>query len=101
MQCDKKKTIHKKHLNPGVARWLSYLQDYNFTVEYRKGKYVSHIDCLSYNTIVRVPKVNVVRRGTWLETKQTKYPEIQEIIQKVLAGESITSDYKVKNELLL
>lgn len=32
-----KSTINKKDLSPRVARWWSYMQDFTFDVEYRKG----------------------------------------------------------------
>lgn len=40
-------TALKKDLNPLVARWWIKLQDYDFTIEYRPGSKMSHVDYLS------------------------------------------------------
>lgn len=37
----------KKSINPQVARWFNILQEYDYTLEYRKGERMSHIDALS------------------------------------------------------
>jgi hypothetical protein len=41
-----KLTKTKKDLPPRVASWWMYLQAFNFTIEYRKGKCVTHVDYL-------------------------------------------------------
>ncbi|XP_062532853.1 uncharacterized protein LOC134201633 [Bombyx mori] len=46
-----KLTQRKKDLLPRVARWWIYLQDYDFSLEYRKGAVLSHADYLSRNPI--------------------------------------------------
>lgn len=44
-------TMTKKEINPRVARWWIYLQDYNFDIEYRPGRRVAHVDYLSRNPV--------------------------------------------------
>lgn len=46
-----KSTQKKKDLLPRVARWWVYLQDFDFTLEYRKGTSMSHADYLSRNPV--------------------------------------------------
>lgn len=42
-------TALKKALHPRVARWWIKLQDYDFTIEYRPGNKMGHVDYLSRN----------------------------------------------------
>lgn len=37
----------KKNVNPQVARWFSILQEYDYTIEHRKGQTMTHVDALS------------------------------------------------------
>jgi transposase InsO family protein len=37
----------KRSINPQVARWFATLQEYDYTVEYRKGERMAHVDSLS------------------------------------------------------
>ncbi|GFT93116.1 hypothetical protein TNCV_4401021 [Trichonephila clavipes] len=41
------KTLSKKELNPRIARWALYLQEYNYTIEHRTGSKMAHVDALS------------------------------------------------------
>jgi hypothetical protein len=42
-------TALKKDLHPRIARWWVKLQDYDFTIEYRPGSKMAHVDYLSRN----------------------------------------------------
>lgn len=46
-----KATMNKKDLTPRVARWWTFLQDFEFEIIYKKGKYIGHIDFLSRNPV--------------------------------------------------
>lgn len=37
----------KKSVHPQIARWFATLQEYDYTVEHRKGEQMSHVDALS------------------------------------------------------
>jgi transposase InsO family protein len=37
----------KRSINPQVVRWFATLQEYDYTVEYRKGDRMAHVDSLS------------------------------------------------------
>jgi hypothetical protein len=82
-----KATVHKRDLIPRVARWWIYLQDFDFEVEYRKGKHVAHVDYLSRNPPNTVLAVNPIAEGTWLEIEQSKDRETKSIIAKINAGD--------------
>ncbi|KAH0820498.1 hypothetical protein GEV33_002293 [Tenebrio molitor] len=79
-----KATVHKRDLIPRVARWWIYLQDFDFEVEYRKGKHVAHVDYLSRNP-----------PNTVLADRETK-----SIIAKINAGDPVVSDFEVKHSIL-
>ncbi|KAI5754078.1 hypothetical protein M8J77_005524 [Diaphorina citri] len=50
--CQSLKATHtKKDLIPRVQRWWSFLQSYDFTIEYRKAERMSHVDYLSRNPV--------------------------------------------------
>lgn len=61
-----KSTMNKKDLYPRVARWWTFMQDFEFNVIYKKGKYISHVDFLSRNPVENVDHVNLI-------TKDSKY----------------------------
>lgn len=60
-----KSTERKKDLLPRVARWWIYLQDFTFTIEYRKGAAMSHADYLSRNPAVLVS--HIVKPRNWAQ----------------------------------
>jgi hypothetical protein len=95
-----KATVHKRDLIPRVARWWIYLQDFDFEVEYRKGKHVAHVDYLSRNPPNTVLAVNPIAEGTWLEIEQSKDRETKSIIAKINAGDLVVSDFEVKHSIL-
>ncbi|KAL0881567.1 hypothetical protein ABMA27_001398 [Loxostege sticticalis] len=43
------KTLYKKDVPAKVARWILYLQDFNYTIEHRTGDKMQHVDALSRN----------------------------------------------------
>ena len=45
-------TLSKKDLNPRIARWALWLQNYDYTVEHRNSDRMKHVDALSRNHIL-------------------------------------------------
>ena len=104
-----KATKNKKHLLPRVARWWVYLQDFNFDIEYRKGKCIEHVDFLSRNpppdsanSVVSADtcNVNVVSVESWLQVAQRNDKDTIDLIERVKAKDAVISDYEVVNDLL-
>lgn len=40
-------TLSKQNINPRISRWAMLLQDFNYEVQHRPGKRMSHVDALS------------------------------------------------------
>lgn len=93
-----KMTQRKKDLQPRVARWWIYMQDFNFTLEYRKGCLMSHVDYLSRNP---VNVINAVQKPlNWAQIAQAGDEETMSLIEKLNNGELDSSRYVKRNDLL-
>lgn len=92
-----KLTQKKKDLMPRVARWWMYLQDFDFSLEYRKGTSMSHADYLSRNP---VNVVRVEKPQSWAQIAQAADEETQTLMQKLNEGHLDSNQYVKKNDLL-
>lgn len=92
-----KLTQRKKDLLPRVARWWIYLQDYDFSLEYRKGAVLSHADYLSRNPI---NVCEIGRPHNWAQIAQSADEETRNLIQKLQNGELDETRYVTKNDVL-
>lgn len=78
-------TFEKKDMIPRVARWWNSMQEYDFTMEYRPGVNMAHVDALSRNptnvlnveTDFNVANVSV----DWITTAQKNDPEIRRTLE--------------------
>lgn len=76
-------TFQKRDMLPRVARWWEQMQEFNFNIEYRPGKSMSHVDALSRNPVKNVQaeyNVMMINDDNWLATVQGSDDEIQRII---------------------
>lgn len=92
----------KKDLPSRVARWWMYLQSFNFTIEYRKGKYIQHVDYLSRNPMQKAPTVLsalVINTDNWLKIVQRKDPQTENIKSQLMEGK-LTTEYFCQNDIL-
>jgi hypothetical protein len=92
-----KSTANKKTLLPRVARWGSYMQDFNFTLEYRKGSSLSHVDFLSRNPV----SVRRVAHNDWLRAAQRGNEEVQRLLSSLRDGKLDPKQYVEKDGMLL
>lgn len=74
-------TATKKDILPRVARWWAYFQDYDYTIEYRPGKQVAHVDYLSRNP-VDCFSIDITE-SEWIKAAQMQDDDI-EVIRKIL-----------------
>lgn len=93
-----KATQNKKDLLPRVARWWVYLQDFNFTIQYRKGIMLPHADYLSRNPVRLVN--NIERPRNWAQIAQLGDEETQQLIRSLDEGELDAARYFKRNDTL-
>ncbi|GFW19143.1 transposon Ty3-I Gag-Pol polyprotein [Trichonephila clavipes] len=87
------KTLSKKELNPRVARWALYLQEFNYTIEHRTCSKMAHADALS-----RPPHCMLIQNSVHLQKAQQADDQITAI--KTLLETTPHDNYIVKNKLL-
>lgn len=104
-------TMTKRDLIPRVARWWISMQEYDFSIEYRPGTKMAHVDALSRNPTVSQDRheeqdvlevLMVENDAAWLETVQSADPEIQRMVEILKDPESdnvveIKNNFTVKN----
>ncbi|XP_076248026.1 uncharacterized protein LOC143187672 [Calliopsis andreniformis] len=74
-------TLSKQNINPRISRWAMFLQDYDFEIQYRPGKRMSHVDALS-----RCHSILAIEGNTFEQTLsicQDKDDEIGKIRDKL------------------
>ena len=74
-----------------------YLQDYDFTLEYRKSTYMSHVDYLSRNP---VNVCTTIKPSTWAQIAQSADTEVAILIEKLNDGLLDDTRYKKINDML-
>ena len=84
-------TANKKDIQPRVARWWVYFQDYDFDIVYRPGTQAAHVDYLSRNP-VECLAVDITA-AEWIKVAQIQDPDI-EVIRKILESGDRQSDVK-------
>lgn len=93
-----KMTQRKKDLQPRVARWWIYMQDFDFTLEYRKGCLMSHVDYLSRNPVNVVDLVQ--KPQNWAQVAQAGDEETLTLLEKLNNGQLDNTRYVKRNDLL-
>lgn len=98
-------TFLKRDMLPRVARWWSQMQEFNFDIEYRAGKSMSHVDALSRNPVQEEFNVRHVTDDDWLSTVQDADSDIR-TIKGILSNPNsgdvadLLSKYKLKGRKL-
>lgn len=103
-------TLTKRDLVPRIARWWLQISEFSFTIEYRPGLRMAHVDALSRNTTLpsetsdnsSAVVYNIETDDNWLLTLQLTDPDISRIV-KILKPETdeeardIRKSYVIKN----
>lgn len=79
-------TLSKQNVNPRVSRWALFLQSYDYSIEYRPGAKMSHVDALSRCYAILVLEGNTFERI--LSIKQDQDLTIQRIREQLEITES-------------
>lgn len=99
-----KSTMSKKDLSPRVARWWTFMQDFQFQISYKKGSFVQHVDYLSRNPVAVKHSVNIIENlndpPSWLKIAQQNDHETQDLLNKVRTGDIDVNQYVIINDLL-
>lgn len=56
-------TLNKGEVNPRIARWASELQNFDYTLKYRKGEKMRHVDALSRTVNILVLEENTFEKN--------------------------------------
>jgi len=78
-------TLHKKDINPRIARWALFLQNYSYEIEHRSGSIMQHVDALS-----RCRHILVLEGCTFNQTlaiRQGTDPEIKKLMKTLEKSE--------------
>lgn len=84
-----KATATKKDLLPRIARWWMFMQDFDFSIVYRKGAKLRHVDYFSRNIPVLVAR----QEESWIRVQQRQDPETAQLIEKFNKGELDETQY--------
>lgn len=98
-------TFEKRDVLPRVARWWNIIQEYDFSIVYKPGKNMSHVDALSRNPVncdsLEVRSITV----DWILTVQQNDSEVRRIIdilndKTINNAVEITKNFVIKRGLL-
>ncbi|GFX30945.1 transposon Ty3-I Gag-Pol polyprotein [Trichonephila clavipes] len=88
------KKLSKKELNPRIARWALYLQEFSYTIEHHTGSNMAHVDAFS-----RPPPCMLIQNSVYLQFLKAQQADDQIIAIKKLL-ETTPRNYIVKNKNL-
>lgn len=92
-----KATAQKKEIIPRIARWWTYMQDFDYEIVYRKGSSLGHVDFLSRNP---VSIFRITKHESWLHIEQKSNAEVQQMLTDLREGQLDANQYVEKNGLL-
>lgn len=102
-------TLTKRDLLPKVARWWLMLQEFNFSIEYRPGHNMQHVDALSRNPVQPASdrdelELLQITTNDWLHTVQMTDPHLKQIRAILNTStddiKDITENYLVRDDKL-
>lgn len=110
-------TLTKKDISPRIARWWLLIQEFTFTIEYRPGTAMRHVDSLSRNAIEKFTDSNIetiadqevvnirtvgIDLDDWITVVQTQDENCRQILEELThksntpRGKEIRRDYLQK-----
>ncbi|XP_039315302.1 uncharacterized protein LOC105204157 isoform X1 [Solenopsis invicta] len=93
-------TMNKKDLGVRVARWALTLEEYNYKIQHRTAKSMTHVDALSRHPLPEILLINECNDSLIARFKkaQNSDKDLQRI--RELAARDETDGYILKNDLL-
>lgn len=91
------KTFEKQSLCTRVARWILFLQEYDYTVEHRAGTRMKHVDALSRYPVLTITEHNICIGIEQAQANDEKLKAIKEIIRD---NKKTYNDYFLKAGIL-
>lgn len=76
------KTLDKKDLCTRVARWVLFLQEYDYVIEHRPGTQMRHVDALSRHPIMIINEQNLTSKISRLQIQDDDLNTIREILKE-------------------
>ncbi|XP_037976041.2 uncharacterized protein K02A2.6 [Plutella xylostella] len=90
------KTLYKKEVSAKVARWVLFLQDFDYEVEHRAGAKMSHVDSLSRN-----PHCYLIHSELHARIcKAQKEDSDLSVLREVLNEKTEYKDFYIENDLI-
>lgn len=89
-------TLNKKDLSTKVARWILFMEEYDYTVEHRSGSQIRHADALSRHPVMTINDSNVLAN---IKRAQSQDEELQ-TIRELLKDKPSYNGYCLKNNIL-
>ena len=90
------KTLDKKGLCTRVARWVLFLQEYDYVIEHRPGTQMGHVDAFSRHPIMTINEHNLTSKISRLQIQD----EDLNTIRENLKDKSDYKDYFMKGDIL-
>lgn len=85
---------------PRIHRWWSFLQGFDFEIEYRKGERIQHADFFSRNPTSPTLSVHVMSNDLdWLKVEQYRDSTLRPLINQIRSGSNVEG-YTLENEIL-
>ncbi|XP_043498670.1 uncharacterized protein LOC122521973 [Polistes fuscatus] len=93
-------TMGKKDLCVRIARWVFFLQDFNYVIEHRPGKNMLHVDALSRQPLPSCMIIEESKNGLMnrLRQAQRSDSDVQKIIDLTKDGK--INGYEMRGDLL-
>lgn len=90
------KTLDKKDLCTRVARWILFLQEYEYVVEHRPGSQMRHVDALSRHPIMLIVEDSLISKIKRLQNQDEDLKTIKDILRE----KTPYNDYFLKGDVL-
>ncbi|KAF7278392.1 hypothetical protein GWI33_008430 [Rhynchophorus ferrugineus] len=95
-------TFSKKDLVPRIARWWLSIQDFDFEIEHKPGKQMTHVDALSRNVeTANIHKIDCIDDWDYcLQSQDAELRTIKNRLNQKNVGKELKNPYVKKNHRL-